>query len=229
MQILVLMKFSENYHKVIVLHFNVSVKDFFEYTAMATPPSTVNLQGTLSFFVRVDTILNVPDFKLYANERREKTKRRNAEALYKRAQEQSVEIGNKLKSYGIETTVSPKGVHVQLIKKGDGPKVKSLDRIATNYVGYNFTDSVYFDSNIEAVAKDKGVYMEGRNYQPYEIVVDKSSVIQGWHEGFKELNEGSKAVLIIPSALGYGSRWAARGKIPPDTPLVFEVEGSKNH
>ncbi|MNL25528.1 putative FKBP-type peptidyl-prolyl cis-trans isomerase [compost metagenome] len=47
-------------------------------------------------------------------------------------------------------------------------------------------------------------------------------MITGWTEAFQLLNKGSKATLVIPSALAYGERNA--GQIPPYAPLVFDVE-----
>ena len=38
------------------------------------------------------------------------------------------------------------------------------------------------------------------------------------------LNKGSKATLVIPSELGYGSTGAGNGVIPPNATLIFEVE-----
>jgi len=48
-------------------------------------------------------------------------------------------------------------------------------------------------------------------------------VIKGWDEGLQKLKHGDKAIILIPSRLAYGARGAG-GSIPPNAPLVFEVE-----
>ena len=57
---------------------------------------------------------------------------------------------------------------------------------------------------------------------PIEFTLGKREVIKGWDEGITLLNIGSKATLIIPPSLGYGSR--AMGPIPANSILIFEVE-----
>ena len=59
--------------------------------------------------------------------------------------------------------------------------------------------------------------------QPIEFPVGTGRVIKGWDEGIMLLNVGTKARLIIPSELAYGSRGAG-GVIPPNATLVFDVE-----
>ena len=49
-------------------------------------------------------------------------------------------------------------------------------------------------------------------------------MIKGWDEGIAKLRIGEQATLIIPSHLGYGSRGAGGGLIPPDATLIFIVE-----
>jgi tetratricopeptide (TPR) repeat protein len=49
-------------------------------------------------------------------------------------------------------------------------------------------------------------------------------VIKGWDEGIAHLRVGDQAVLIIPPQLGYGSRGAGGGVIPPDATLIFIIE-----
>jgi peptidylprolyl isomerase len=50
-------------------------------------------------------------------------------------------------------------------------------------------------------------------------------VIEGWERGMAQLKAGAKATLYVPAKLAYGSR--SLGKIPADSPLIFEVEFEK--
>ena len=57
--------------------------------------------------------------------------------------------------------------------------------------------------------------------EPTTFRVD--SVIRGWSEALQLMKEGAKWELYIPPELGYGDRGAG-SKIPPNSPLIFEVE-----
>jgi FKBP-type peptidyl-prolyl cis-trans isomerase FkpA len=62
------------------------------------------------------------------------------------------------------------------------------------------------------------------NGQPFSFQVGARQVIKGWDQGVVGMKVGGKRTLIIPSALGYGSRGAGGGAIPPDSDLIFDIE-----
>jgi FKBP-type peptidyl-prolyl cis-trans isomerase len=47
-------------------------------------------------------------------------------------------------------------------------------------------------------------------------------MIPGWIEALPMMPKGSKWQLVIPANLAYGDK--AHGKIPPASPLIFEIE-----
>lgn len=59
--------------------------------------------------------------------------------------------------------------------------------------------------------------------EPFTFTLGAGSVIKGWDEGFTNMKVGGKRVITIPSEMGYGARGAG-DVIPPNAPLVFEVE-----
>jgi len=62
-----------------------------------------------------------------------------------------------------------------------------------------------------------------RDNKPFEFLLGSGSVIKGWDEGIALMRKGEKAILLIPSALAYGSRGSGSA-IPANTVLRFEVE-----
>jgi len=103
----------------------------------------------------------------------------------------------------VNTTAS--GLRYVITKEGTGVKPTAASTVKVNYTGKLF-DGTVFDSN------------EGK--APIEFPLGQ--VIPGWTEGLQLLNAGSKAVFIIPSNLAYGEKGG--GPIPPNSPLVFDVE-----
>ena len=118
------------------------------------------------------------------------------------------------------TTAS--GLKYVIVQPATGPKPLPGDTLLVNYAGRTLEGKL-FDSSIESVAKAGGLQQPGRNYEPIKFVVGNSEVIRGWDEGLLLMNEGSKAKLIIPSALAYGERGGGED-IKPYSPLVFDVE-----
>ncbi len=101
------------------------------------------------------------------------------------------------------------GLRYQIIQEGNGKKANKGDMVSVHYKGQLF-DGTVFDSSY-------------KRKQPLEFSVGVGQVIAGWDEGILLLNVGDKARMVIPSELAYGSRGAG-GVIPPNTPLIFDVE-----
>lgn len=101
------------------------------------------------------------------------------------------------------------GLQYLLIEQGDGKKPQPGQEVKVNYHGV-LMDGTTFDSS----------FSRG---EPIAFPIGQRQVIPGWDEGIALLNEGGKAILVIPPDLGYGQR-GAPPVIPPDAYLAFYVE-----
>lgn len=109
-----------------------------------------------------------------------------------------------------EARTTPSGLTYVITRHGTGQQVKAGDVVAVHYTGL-LTNGTKFDSSV-----DRG--------EPIAFPLGAGRVIKGWDEGVALLRVGDQATLIIPPQLGYGSRGAGGGAIPPDATLVFIVE-----
>ncbi len=110
-------------------------------------------------------------------------------------------------SLGAKLTKSGSGLEIVILEPGTGENFKKGEPALTSYYGVLKADGTMFDNSF-----DRGEPM------PFTI----GQLVPGFNEGMMMLKPGGKAVLFIPSALGYGARDA--GKIPPNSDLVFYVE-----
>ncbi|HET8861385.1 FKBP-type peptidyl-prolyl cis-trans isomerase [Marivirga sp.] len=122
----------------------------------------------------------------------------------------------------LEAQKTESGIYYIITKEGTGEKPNKGDTVTVNYTG-KLLNGTIFDSSKESVAKNANVFIERRDYRPYQIPIGEGQVIRGWDEGIMLLNEGAEATLIIPSPLGYGPR-AAGENLPANSILVFDVE-----
>ena len=105
---------------------------------------------------------------------------------------------------------TPSGLIYLVTRKGTGAQAKAGDTVSVHYTG-TLTDGTKFDSS-----RDRG--------EPIEFPLGQGRVIKGWDEGIAKLRVGDQAILVIPPSIGYGSRGAGGGVIPPDATLIFIVE-----
>lgn len=100
------------------------------------------------------------------------------------------------------------GLEYAIIEQGSGAEIKDGDAIPTHYYGVRKTDGVMFDNSFDRGAR---------------AGFTVGALIPGFNEGMKLLNRGGKAILFIPSALGYGERGAG-ADIPANSDLVFYID-----
>ena len=123
------------------------------------------------------------------------------------AEKQAQEDALNEASAGFKRTES--GLRYQIIQEGNGKKAGKGAMVSVHYKG-QLLDGTEFDSS----------YKRG---QPIDFALGVGQVIAGWDEGIQLLKVGDKARFVIPSELAYGSTGAG-GVIPPNAPLIFDVE-----
>ncbi|HSY60933.1 MAG TPA: FKBP-type peptidyl-prolyl cis-trans isomerase [Cytophaga sp.] len=129
-------------------------------------------------------------------------------------QKDSIAIQDYLKKNKLKGQATIGGAYVVKLKENKATDIfiGAGDSVETTYVGKLLIEGTEFDKSAP------GEY--------FKFTIGDGQVIRGWEQGFQKLKRGEKALLIIPSRLGYGPRGAG-GAIPPNAPLLFEVEVKK--
>lgn len=113
------------------------------------------------------------------------------------------------------------------------PRFPADTIIQLNYTGKLLNGQV-FDTTIEKVAKDAGIYSSSKSYKPVSLTIatnysefkmdGASSLITGFESGLKKMRWlNQKATVLFISNLGYTSSGSGQ-TIPPYSPLLFELE-----
>ena len=104
---------------------------------------------------------------------------------------------------------------IEVLKEGDSKTFPAKnDYVQMHYEGFFHGGSKHkqkFDSSID------------RN-KVFGFKIGKKQVIKGWDEGVMKLSKGTKAILRIPSKLGYGDKGSPDKTIPKGQDLLFRVE-----
>ncbi len=111
------------------------------------------------------------------------------------------------------SSTPPKGLVTQTLVKGGGPKVAKGEFVIAQYVGYIWRTKKVFGSSWSSGS-------------PFGFVIGASpeQVIPGWDKGLVGQTVGSRVMLSIPPAQGYGSSGASQAGIKGTDSLMFVVD-----
>ena len=106
---------------------------------------------------------------------------------------------------------TPGGTYYLVTRPGKGKLPQKGQTVSVLYRGTLLSTGQEFDASAK------------HGNTPFDFVLGQGQVIAGWDQGVAMLPKGAKAVLYIPSPLGYGERGAG-ADIPANAVLRFEVE-----
>jgi FKBP-type peptidyl-prolyl cis-trans isomerase len=107
----------------------------------------------------------------------------------------------------------PANLTTKVLVKGTGPTVADGDTVVVQYVGAIWRNGYQFDSS-------------WKRSQPvgFTIGASPSQVIAGWDKGLAGQEVGSRVMLVIPPADGYGKTGSPQAHIKGTDTLVFVVD-----
>ena len=94
-----------------------------------------------------------------------------------------------------------------VLKEGDGAAVKASDTVVVNYFGETYQAKEPFDES----------------YSGEPLTSALSGLIQGWSIGLTDVKVGSRVLLQIPPAYGYGAEGSG-DSIPGNSTLWFVID-----
>jgi FKBP-type peptidyl-prolyl cis-trans isomerase len=113
----------------------------------------------------------------------------------------------------IPKTAPPKNLTVTTLLKGTGPKVAKGQAVVVQYTGVIWRTGKVFDSSWSR--KTPFEFVDGANPE---------QVIPGWDTGLLGQTVGSRVMLTVPPADGYGSSGQSQAGIKGTDTLVFVVD-----
>ncbi|GAA3447230.1 FKBP-type peptidyl-prolyl cis-trans isomerase [Planomonospora venezuelensis] len=106
---------------------------------------------------------------------------------------------------------APKELVSKVVIKGTGPVVKSGQKLMAHYIGKIWGTDKQFDSSW-----DRG--------EPATFPIGVGQVVKGWDDTLVGLPVGTRVLVSIPPALGYGEQGNAQAGIKGTDTIVFLVD-----
>lgn len=127
-------------------------------------------------------------------------------------------IASYISEKNINVAPDPDGLYYIEQEAGTGELIKTGDSVGVYYTLF-FLSGEQVQSNVEAET-------------PYRLRVGSYEVIEGWSIGLRHMKLGTKARILLPSSLAYGSMGFGYydyygnyySVIPGYTPLLYQME-----
>jgi FKBP-type peptidyl-prolyl cis-trans isomerase len=120
----------------------------------------------------------------------------------------SLTLDNYLTSKRIKAERTREGLFFTVHTEGVGKEPQQGDFVKIRYVGKLLSGKIFDESP---------------KNEPFAFQIGKQQVIEGWDIALQKIHVGAKITLYVPAKFGYGV--AGIGDvIPPNTPLVYEIE-----
>ena len=199
--------------------------------------NVVKGQEVVDSIAQNDTIINIEIIKLGKKARKFKAAKEFTKFFENFAEEKKIiddkitiaqeNLVMKINENADKFIELPSGLKYVITETKNGEFPKKGVNVKVNYAGY-FTDGRLFDTSYKEIAKSYQVYDHIRDdkggYAPFKTIYSSEArLIPGFREGLQQMKIGDKAMLSIPSHLGYAAQGLG-GVIPPNTDLVFEIE-----
>ncbi|MFW5700765.1 MAG: FKBP-type peptidyl-prolyl cis-trans isomerase [bacterium] len=184
-------------------NFIVSTDKFFHKTLQNAIPNFLDKSETMKIYIKMIEIQTVAEY--------EKEKEAFLTWIEDFGEYEKVILRQYLDQKQIEIDPLKDGLYFLRIRQGNGKKIRKGDTITVHYEG-KFLNGKFFDSTKKR--KEPFQFVYGQQWQ----------VINGLEKAFGKMEEGEKAIIILPSQLGWGKKGSSTGIIPPYTSLIFELE-----
>lgn len=110
---------------------------------------------------------------------------------------------------GMKLRKTNTGLEYMVLEKGNGKSIETGNEVKHHFYCMTADGDLF-----------GGSFMTG---ETYGVLVGTQEVINGWENGLRLFEEGSKGILFIPAAQAYGEK-GLQGKVPPNTDLVFYLD-----
>jgi len=107
------------------------------------------------------------------------------------------------------------GFEKEIVHEGNGAVPKKGQKVTTHCTGY-------VELPLQPLKKFWSTRDPGQ--QTFAFNIGLGQVIRGWDEGMMTMKLGETAKLHLSADYGYGAKGFAAWGIPPNAPLMFEVE-----